>query len=108
LDRLVQGMDEEIVRRIQRRREELRRTNEAIIRDRLDSLTRSYEAKASKKESLLEQATKLKREQRYVRMLEGGLRNLKKAFLERRAGLEKNRDCDIDFRPLAAGIVRVD
>lgn len=108
LDRLVHVMDEEIVRRIQRRREELRRTNEAIIKDRLDSLTRSYEAKASKKESLLEQATKLNREQRYIRMLKGGLRNLKTAYLERRADLERNRDCDIDFRPLAAGLVRVD
>jgi hypothetical protein len=108
LDILVHSLDEEIVRRIQKRREELRRTNAAIIEDRLDSLTRSYEAKASKKEALLENAKRLHRERQYIRMLEGGLRNLKAAFGQRRAELEKNRDSDIAFRPLAAGLVRIE
>ena len=93
--------------RIQKRKDELTRSNEALVADRFSSLEQSFNAKIAKKQELLESARNKHSAPQYIRMLEGGLRNLHQDFANKRDAIDKQRHLSIHFNTVAAGVLRI-
>jgi len=100
-------MNEEVSRRIKDRELTLEKRNAALVESRLASLTSSYKARADHHSALLAKAESNKRDERYLRMLRGGLRNIEADFERRRLDLEQSRKLDLKLHRFGLGIVRV-
>ena len=93
--------------RITQRKNDAERINEALVVGRLASLDRSFEVKIGKKKELLTRANQKGADPRYIRMLEGGIRNLNTEYERKRGQLEAQRQVSISYKPKAGGILRV-
>lgn len=102
--RIAQGV---LGDKISKRREMLSRVNDGLASSRAESLRRSYEPKIKKREDLLSRGKREGRDSRYLRMLEGGIRNLKIQLADRKANIEAGRVLSMEFSEVVAGVLVV-
>ena len=99
--------DDEFGKRITQKRQEIESINDALISARLTSLEQSFTTKYQKKQELLDRARHKRSAPQYIRMVEGGMRNLKVAYEMKRNELEDARKIYINFNPVGAGYLRI-
>ena len=102
---MARRADEVFVERIGEKERELRRINDALISNRLASLEASFKAKETKKMELLERGRRDERATRYIRMLEGGLNNIRNDYKRKRADIEAGRTVRKEYSLIAAGYI---
>jgi len=107
IDDLWKLAAEELVCRRRRRLEEQRRANSIYLDNRMASLQSTYEIRRQKLQTRLDQGLAKSAQPRYIRMLEGGLRNLEADHERKVTELEASRTLDISFDCFAAGMVGV-
>jgi len=107
VDRLYAKAEEILGQRLGERKAELERTNADIITRRLASIEATYKAKKSKIVSMLKKARSQNRQPRYIRMLEGTIRNIDSAHEDKLRKIDAARHVYLQFDLFAAGIVRV-
>lgn len=107
VDCLQEAADEELVRRRDERLAELDRSNVVYIDTRLVSLRATHRAKRAKLEERLESGRAKGAQERYLRMIEGSLRNLDADHNAKLSEIEAGRRASIGFHCFAAGVVRV-
>jgi hypothetical protein len=95
--------DEVFVERIGEKERELRRINDALISNRIASLEASFKAKETKKMELLEKGRRGGKDPRYIRMLEGGLKNIRTDYERKRTEIEAGRTVRKEYSLIAAG-----
>ena len=95
----------ELGRRVERRREALGRSNDVLADARIASLTASHEAKTRMKRELLTKAKEGNKAPRYIRMLEGEIRNREASFKARVEEVDAARSFDVSYEEIGAGIV---
>lgn len=105
--RVIQAAEDEFGKRIEKKRQEIERINEALISSRLASLEQSFRAKYQKREDLLDRAKAKGAAPQYIRMLEGGIRNLKATHELKKQDLEDAKKIYVSFSQVCAGFVRV-
>lgn len=93
--------------RLQTKKKTLLDRNADIVTRRLGSIEATYIAKRNKVTSLLENARIHNRQPRYIRMLEGTLRNIDSEHEDRKLKIEAGRRVDLQWELFAAGVVRV-
>ena len=98
---------ESLGERIKERRDHLARANGRLADSRLGSLRASYEARLRQKKKMLEQARERRSDARYIRMLEGTLRNINTEYEVKAAVIEESRAFDMSFSTVAAGLLLV-
>ena len=91
--------------RINRIRDEITRNNDAFVNRRLESLRLSYGKSIKLRQELLERAMKERKQDRYLRMLEGTIRRLEAEYEEKKRGLERQRIVEVSYDDVAAGIL---
>lgn len=97
--------EEEFVSRLSAQEQELTRSNEALINNRLASLEASYRAREAKQLKRHQSAMEKQQSHRYIRMVEGGLRNMKNEYARKREEIEEGRSVGKSFRLVAAGFL---
>jgi hypothetical protein len=100
---MARRADEVFVGRVGEKERELRRINDALISNRLASLEASFKAKETKKLELLERARLHGRDPRYIRMLEGGLNNIRNEYERKRTEIDAGRTVRKEYSTIAAG-----
>lgn len=93
--------------RLSQIRTEVSRNNDTFVERRLESLRTSYKKKINMKEEQLRKAKDRQREERYIRMLEGTLRRLRAELKEKERKLELQRNIEVEYDEIAAGILEV-
>ncbi|MDO9517208.1 MAG: helicase-related protein [Methanosarcinaceae archaeon] len=93
--------------RISKIREDASRNNDAFIDRRLESLHTSYGKHIVMKRGQLEQAVTKKRQERYIRMLEGTIRRLESELEQKERDLQAQRAVEVAYDDIAAGILEV-
>lgn len=107
IDEAIGIASEVLGQRINKWKEDLKRTNEALVSNRLNSLEQSYQTKYEKKTELLRRAYEKESAPQYIRMLEGGLRNLTSDYEHKKSEIEKGRHVSLSFNEIAAGFLKV-
>lgn len=109
VEALLQACDDEFGRRAQERRADLERVNAAIIANRLASLDASRGRVLREKRKQLEEAKLKGQDPRYIRMLEGTIRNLSSELETRMGRIESCRSVEVELlETVGAGILRVE
>ncbi|MGC4048330.1 MAG: helicase-related protein [Paludibaculum sp.] len=93
--------------RFHARREDVERLNQAFVDARLSSVRESYRLKIQRKNALLDNARAKKQQLSYIRMLEGGIRNLSAERDLREQTIERLRDVTAEHILTAAGLLHV-
>jgi hypothetical protein len=107
IEALIEKGHEDFVRRKNERLEELRRSNEALVSSRIASLQASFERKRDAQLQRLDRGRKAGHSEIYIRMIEGGLRNMQLDYERKKRTIEEQRQLDISFDNFAAGVVRL-
>jgi superfamily II DNA or RNA helicase len=98
---------EVLERRFDAQKKDAVRVNSAMVDARLTSVQQSYQVKILKKRQLLASAAQKGRDPRYVRMLQGYIRNLEQERSIRLEEIEKFRSVTGQFDTIAAGFLEV-
>jgi hypothetical protein len=88
-------------------RHQIESTNDSFVQIRQDSLRSYYDKKIQNKEEALRKATFERRDDRYIRMLQGTIRNLNSDKSEALKTLEDHRTISIEYSDLACGLLEV-
>jgi hypothetical protein len=96
-----------LAQRFQGRRDGVERLNQAFVDARLASIRESYRSKIQRKKALLERAQVNRQEASYIRMLEGGIRNLTVEQDSREAQINQLRSVTAEHSTTAAGFLNV-
>jgi superfamily II DNA or RNA helicase len=107
LDRAYNTAESILVERFQLRRDGIERLNQAFVDARLASVQESYRLKIQRKKDLLERAHTNNRQHSYIRMLEGGIRNLTAEWESRESGIERLRSLTAEHVLTAAGVLQI-
>jgi hypothetical protein len=107
IDRALETAESILAERFQLRRDGIERLNQAFVDARLASVQESYRLKIQRKNNLLERAQAANQQRSYIRMLEGGIRNLKAERESRESGIERLRSLTAEHALTAAGILQV-
>ncbi len=107
LQRAYAAAESVLAERFQTRRDSAERLNQAFVDARLASVRESYRLKIERKQGLLERARAHNQQASYLRMLEGGIRNLKAEQESREAEIERLRSVTAEHAIIAAGILEV-
>ncbi|MFB3924399.1 MAG: hypothetical protein ACE145_21975 [Terriglobia bacterium] len=107
LQRAYAAAESVLAERFQARRDSVERLNQAFVDARLASVRESYRLKIERKQGLLERARAHNQQASYLRMLEGGIRNLKAEQESREAEIERLRSVTAEHVIIAAGILEV-
>ncbi|NQT45883.1 MAG: DEAD/DEAH box helicase [Candidatus Omnitrophica bacterium] len=107
LERVYKTAEHEFSERIKSKREKMKKINEDIANNRLESIKRSYDVKISKKDEMLQKAIEKQTDQRIMRMHEGAKRNLESAFKSKISEIEEKKRLGIKYDLIAAGTVEV-
>lgn len=105
---IIDAAHETLAARLKEEYERRQRLNEAIVDGRLASLDEGYKRNRRKREELLQRARERGRQERYIRMLEAGLRNLEEEYQRRRDEIEAGRRLGRSFQLRGAGILRLE
>lgn len=93
--------------RFQNRRDRVERLNQAFVDARLASVRESYRSKIQRKRSLLERAQANRQQASYIRMLEGGIRNLTAEQQSKESQIDQLRSVTAEHSTTAAGFLSV-
>lgn len=93
--------------RLERRNQDLEKSNQARVESRLASLRASYEIKIRRWKERLRIAQIRGSEARYIRMAEGSIKKLESDLAAKIAKIESERRLDVSFYPVAAGYLKV-
>jgi superfamily II DNA or RNA helicase len=93
--------------RFQNRRDRVERLNQAFVDARLASVRESYRSKIQRKRALLERAQANRLQASYIRMLEGGIRNLTAEQQSREFQINQLRSVTAEHSTTAAGVLSV-
>lgn len=93
--------------RFQERRDGVERLNQAFVDARLGSIRESYRSKIQRKQALLERARANNQQTSYIRMLEGGIRNLAAEQQSKESQIEKLRSVTAEHGAIAVGLLSV-
>jgi hypothetical protein len=96
-----------LAQRFQGRRDRVERLNQAFVDARLASVRESYRSKIQRKRALLERAQANKQAASYIRMLEGGIRNLMAEQESRESQINQLRSVTAEHSTTAAGFLNV-
>jgi hypothetical protein len=96
-----------LAERFQDRRDGVERLNQAFVDARLASVRESYRLKIERKKALLERARAHNQQFSYLRMLEGGIRNLTVEQERREAEIGQLRAVTAEHAIIAAGFLQV-
>jgi hypothetical protein len=107
LEELVHKVDDTAVERLNKRFQDRRRNNEALVSSWLATLDESFTRTLRVRQERLEVARLRNRKPHYIRMLEGAIRNLESDHSAKRARLEAARRLDRSLTLRGAGIVEV-
>ena len=99
--------DEILVSRLQGRFEERRRSNDALVSNRLASAREGFERNKRRTLDQIEMAKLRNRKETYIRGLETRLRNQDAAFREREREIEASRELGRSFRLCGAGVAEI-
>jgi len=105
---LIHRGEETFVKRLNKKKAELQLTNDALVASRLASLEQSFHNRLRRKKEQLSGAKERRREPRYIRMLEGTIRNLEADYLQKKQAIDATREVSTSFDLIAGGIVRVE
>jgi superfamily II DNA or RNA helicase len=107
LRRAYAAAESVLAERFQARRDGVERLNQAFVDARLASVRESYRLRIERKRALLEKARAHNQQASYLRMLEGGIRNLKAEQESREAEIERLRSVTAEHAIIAAGVLQV-
>lgn len=96
-----------LVERFKARREQVERLNDAFVNARLASVEESFRHRIDQRKALLERARLNMRQASYIRMLEGGIRNLMAERDRKLQEIKELRQVTAEFNFVAAGILVV-
>lgn len=96
-----------LAERFQDRRDGVERLNQAFVDARLASVRESYRLKIERKKALLERARAHNQQTSYLRMLEGGVRNLTAEQERRETEIGQLRSVTAEHAIIAAGFLQV-
>ena len=88
-------------------RKDYERSNDLFLENRLASLNTSYGKNIKRQEELLEKARREGRQERYIRMIEGTLRRLRGERELKTKEINLQRDVEVSYEEVAAGILEV-
>lgn len=94
--------------RLSQRRSDMVARNAAIVQTRLASLQTSHDTRLRRKQDLLDRARSQGRQERYIRMLEGTIRNMIAQYEDRRDELEMERAVHLESTVIGCGLVQVE
>jgi superfamily II DNA or RNA helicase len=97
----------EFLSRVGRILEEVKRTNDAFVERRTQSLRSYYEKNIGRQNNLYERATAEGRQERYLRMLRGTMARLRTDFETKERELEGQRRIGSDWESVTAGVLEV-
>jgi len=107
LQRAYNAAQSTLAERFHARRESAERLNQAFVDARLSSVRESYRLKIQRKSALLDSARLKSQPASYIRMLEGGIRNLAAEQGTREAEIEQLRSVTAEHVLTATGILQV-
>jgi hypothetical protein len=107
IERAYNSAESILVERFQLRRETIERLNQSFVDARLGSVQESYRLKIQRKKDLLERARANNQQRSYIRMLEGGVRNLTAERKNRESAIEDLRSVTAEHVLTAAGVLQV-
>ncbi len=107
LKRAYAAAEAVLAERFQARRLDVERLNDAFVDSRLASVRESHRMRISRKQILLDNARLRNQPTRYIRMLEGTIRNLKAEQQKREELIEALRVVTAEYSPIASGILVV-
>jgi superfamily II DNA or RNA helicase len=96
-----------LAERFQGRRDSVERLNQTFVDARLASVRESYRLKIQRKKALLDRARANNQPASYIRMLDGGIRNLTAEQESRESLIDRLRSVTAEHIPTAAGILQV-
>jgi SNF2 family DNA or RNA helicase len=96
-----------LAQKFQTRRDKVERLNQAFVDARLASVRESYRSKIQRKKALLERAQANKQAASYIRMLEGGIRNLIAEQGSRESQINQLRSVTAEHSTTAVGFLNV-
>ena len=99
--------EEIFVNHVEEMRERTRLNNNAFVERRLESLRSSYKKNLDVKRNQLKNAKINKRDQRYIRMLEGTIRRFEAELHQKKNELEKHRSVQAEYDEISAGILEI-
>jgi SNF2 family DNA or RNA helicase len=105
---LLQETDDQFLQRLSLRRQDLEIRNAAVVETRIASLQSAHEMRMQRKGDLLRNAQELGRQERYIRMLEGTIRNMTADYQQRVAELEAERSVRFSYNPVGCGLLNVE
>lgn len=97
----------EFVRQLEVRMQDLEERNAARVETRLVSLRATHENALSKQQDLLRRARENERQPRYIRMIEGTIRNMETRFEARRRQIEGEKEITFSPSLIACGLIEV-
>lgn len=106
-DNIISVAEDTFLQRLNRRLEQLKRANEALVSKRLSSLEESFSRNIDKRESLLERARAQGKQQSYIRGLETGIKNLRLRYEDNRGEIESSRNIGKSYDLKGAGLVEI-
>jgi len=93
--------------RVSKIREQIARNNDAFVDRRLETIRTFYGRQLKMKRENLEESLQKKRKEQYIRMLEGTIRRLESELQEKERVLENQRNIEVEYDEIAAGILEV-
>jgi superfamily II DNA or RNA helicase len=93
--------------RVAVRRQAMEERSADIAETRIASMRAAHRARRAKKQALLDAGRAQRRQDRYLRMLEGTLRNMDADFEQRLGELERERSVRIEFETVGCGLLQV-
>jgi hypothetical protein len=106
LQRAFSTAESIVAERFDVQRESAERLNQGFVDARLASVRESYRLRIDRKKALLENARNKNQPASYIRMLEGGIRNLEAEQANREAAIEQLRSVTAEYALTAAGVLR--
>jgi len=99
--------DRVFLARLARRRQEAEERNAALVQTRLTSLEESYRVRLERKEEQLRKAKSERKDERYIRLLQSTIRNMKSDYEARRDEIESEREVRFSYELVACGLLGV-
>lgn len=104
---LLKIAEDSFVKRLNKKLEQRRRFNDAIVSNRLASIEESFTRNLERREILLEKSKITGKKQSYIKGLETGMRNLKVKYEDSRLTIESTRNIGKAYDLKGAGIVEI-
>lgn len=109
IEKIQQTAEEYAVRKKDQKEEELQKTNQVLVNNRLESLTQTFQIKKERIQKMIENLKQdlNEKKQKIITMRETELANLAKNYEKRKAKLENEKNLIASHKFIAGGIIDV-